>query len=203
MWAYFRGASVERLRKIRTCRSQAWVLTRYFPNTDVYLGVMWVLVSAIDRSLLGFNFVHDVWGLDGYEHEDIISWIMTLRSSVYSVTFAGEYGTSVSRYKIFLYPIPGGTRFLRIVGTCMPDYVVSRSGWPLPSFIRVKALSHSREKRLFASSFPSICLSACISAAPTGRISVKFDIGEFFENLSRKPDLGKIEQKCRAIYMTA
>jgi hypothetical protein len=36
---------------------------------------------------------------------------------------------------------------------------------------------------------PSVCTvlsSACISAASTGWISVKFDIGNFYENLSRK-----------------
>ena len=32
----------------------------------------------------------------------------------------------------------------------------------------------------------SICLSACISAAPTGWIYVKFDIERFYENLSSK-----------------
>jgi hypothetical protein len=31
-----------------------------------------------------------------------------------------------------------------------------------------------------------VLLSACISAAVTGRISVKFGIGDFYENLSRK-----------------
>ena len=43
------------------------------------------------------------------------------------------------------------------------------------------ACSHSRTKRLLTSSCPSVRI---ISAAPTGRISVKFDIG-FYENLSR------------------
>jgi hypothetical protein len=33
----------------------------------------------------------------------------------------------------------------------------------------------------------SVCLSACISTARTGRISVKFRIKDFQENLSRKP----------------
>jgi hypothetical protein len=31
----------------------------------------------------------------------------------------------------------------------------------------------------------SVCLSVCVSA-PAGRVCVKFDIREFFENLSRK-----------------
>jgi len=35
-------------------------------------------------------------------------------------------------------------------------------------------------------SFPS----ACISAADIGRIFVKFDIGDFYENLSRKLEIG-------------
>ena len=33
----------------------------------------------------------------------------------------------------------------------------------------------------------SIRLSACIGSAPTGQISVKFDIGDFHKNMSRKP----------------
>ena len=33
---------------------------------------------------------------------------------------------------------------------------------------------------------PSVCLSAWNKSAPTGRIFVKFDIGAFVENLSRK-----------------
>jgi hypothetical protein len=53
--------------------------------------------------------------------------------------------------------------------------------------------SHTCEKRLLASSSLFVSLSlcssvrpsaACISAAPTGRISVKIDIGDFHENLS-------------------
>jgi hypothetical protein len=48
----------------------------------------------------------------------------------------------------------------------------------------------------------SVCLfvPACISAAPTGRISVKFDIGAY-DNLSKKPNLVKIGLKCRALCM--
>jgi hypothetical protein len=47
------------------------------------------------------------------------------------------------------------------------------------------ARSHSREltpTRFFI----SVSLFACISAAPTGRSSVKFDTGDFYENPSRK-----------------
>jgi hypothetical protein len=36
----------------------------------------------------------------------------------------------------------------------------------------------------------SVNPSACMSAAPTGRISVKLDIGNFHENLSRKSKFG-------------
>jgi hypothetical protein len=38
----------------------------------------------------------------------------------------------------------------------------------------------------------SVCFrfSGCISAAPIGRISVKFYIGDFYEYLSRKPKFG-------------
>jgi len=42
-----------------------------------------------------------------------------------------------------------------------------------------------------------------VSAAATGRISVKFDIRDFYENLSRTPNLVKTGQKYRALYMRA
>jgi hypothetical protein len=35
----------------------------------------------------------------------------------------------------------------------------------------------------------SVCPSACISAATTGRISLKFNIGNFYENLLRNSKL--------------
>jgi hypothetical protein len=43
------------------------------------------------------------------------------------------------------------------------------------------ACSYSHRKCLL---LPS-CPSACISAVPAGQISVKFDIGDCYENLSR------------------
>ena len=46
----------------------------------------------------------------------------------------------------------------------------------------IRASSQSREKNLIHS-FPSVSLSACISATPTGRIYMKFDIGNFYGNL--------------------
>ena len=68
-----------------------------------------------------------------------------------------------------------------------------------------QAHSHSREKRLLASSSPSFPLSfrlsTFISAAPTGRISVEFDAGNFQENLSKIKTLLKIGQKYRSLYM--
>ena len=42
---------------------------------------------------------------------------------------------------------------------------------------------YSHEKRLLHLS----CLSSCISAAPTGQISMKFDAGGLYEDLLRKP----------------
>jgi len=50
----------------------------------------------------------------------------------------------------------------------------------------------SREKQLLASSCLTVRLpvSACISAAPTGRISVKFGIGDFYGKHLRKPKFG-------------
>jgi thiol-disulfide isomerase/thioredoxin len=54
---------------------------------------------------------------------------------------------------------------------------------------------------IWFSSCQSIRLSALIRAAPTGRISVKFRIGDFYENLSRNPSLVDIGQKYRVLYM--
>jgi hypothetical protein len=49
-----------------------------------------------------------------------------------------------------------------------------------------QALSHIRNKSLLPRHvLPSARLPAYISAASTERISVKFDIGDFHENLSR------------------
>jgi len=42
-------------------------------------------------------------------------------------------------------------------------------------------------------SCPSV--SACIIASPTGHISVKFDIGNFFESLSREWEFSSIGAK--------
>jgi len=44
----------------------------------------------------------------------------------------------------------------------------------------------SHEKRPLAASCPSVRLSIYISAAATGRNSVKFNIGDFYENMLRK-----------------
>jgi hypothetical protein len=49
---------------------------------------------------------------------------------------------------------------------------------------------HCREKRLLASSCPSVRLSTCVSTAATGRISSKFDSGGHYENPWRKSILG-------------
>jgi len=50
----------------------------------------------------------------------------------------------------------------------------------------IQVWPYSREKRLLHLS----CLPSCISAAPTGQISMKFDTGGFYENLLRKPKFG-------------
>jgi len=44
----------------------------------------------------------------------------------------------------------------------------------------------SHEERLLFTLRLSFHPSACISAAPTERISMKFDLGDFEENMSRK-----------------
>jgi len=48
-------------------------------------------------------------------------------------------------------------------------------------FRRVRIVAKSAY--YFRHVYPSVCLSASISTAPTGRISVKFDIGDFYGNL--------------------
>ena len=48
------------------------------------------------------------------------------------------------------------------------------------------ALSQNCEKRLYAASCLSVCLSTCNNSAPTGWIFMKFDFSVFFENLLRK-----------------
>jgi len=50
----------------------------------------------------------------------------------------------------------------------------------------IRRIPISSEKRLFPSTSLSVCPSAYIGAAPTVQIFVKFDIGNFHENLSRK-----------------
>jgi hypothetical protein len=47
----------------------------------------------------------------------------------------------------------------------------------------IRAPSQSREKYQTLSSRPFVCISACISATPTGRIYMKFNIGNFYGNL--------------------
>jgi len=43
-------------------------------------------------------------------------------------------------------------------------------------------------------------LSSCINTAPSRQIFVKFNIGDFYENLSRTPNLVKIRKQCQALY---
>jgi hypothetical protein len=51
--------------------------------------------------------------------------------------------------------------------------------------------------------FMSVRLSAPTSAVPTRWIFLKFDFGDFYENLSRNPNLVIIGQKYRALYMNS
>jgi len=44
-------------------------------------------------------------------------------------------------------------------------------------------------------------LYACINMTPSRWIFVKFDIGDFYENLSRTLDLVTIRKQCQALYM--
>ena len=60
--------------------------------------------------------------------------------------------------------------------------------------IRIVAKAH-------ISTVMSVRLYACISAATPGAISMKFGMGNFYENLSKYPNLFKVGQKHRTLYM--
>jgi hypothetical protein len=51
------------------------------------------------------------------------------------------------------------------------------------------------EKRLIASSCVYVCLSACVNSVPTGRVPVKFYIGDLYENLSRNSKFERNQTK--------
>jgi len=65
---------------------------------------------------------------------------------------------------------------------------------------RFAALSHSREKRFLGTFLPlgkapvrfvtSVLLSSCVTAASFGRIFIKFDVGDYYGNLSIKTKFG-------------
>lgn len=58
-------------------------------------------------------------------------------------------------------------------------------------------MENFKQRRKFRLSFH---LSACINAVSTRRISVKFNTGVFYENLSRNPNLVNIIQQCWALH---
>jgi len=60
---------------------------------------------------------------------------------------------------------------------------------------------HHSKKRLLATSCQSACLSKCFSAAPTERISMKFDIVDFTKIRRENKNLFKMQQKYWALYM--
>ena len=62
---------------------------------------------------------------------------------------------------------------------------------PLDSFEGLLFLdAFAQSGKALVTSVTSVRLSACISAAVTGRIFVKFDIEVFYENLSRSSRFG-------------
>jgi len=66
---------------------------------------------------------------------------------------------------------------------------------------------HGREKLLVLSSCPSVCRSVLPSVsmyqrAPTGRISLQFDIGSFMEIWHENRHLFKVKQIYGALYVT-
>jgi len=67
-----------------------------------------------------------------------------------------------------------------------------------------QALSHylrGASMSFVKSVFPFVCLPAYISSAHTGRIFVKFDVGDFYENLYRDSKLVRVEQKYHPLYI--
>ena len=74
-----------------------------------------------------------------------------------------------------------------LVKTSSVNFLVRDSGYPeLVRRVRVNS-----EKRLLASSRLSVCLPVCVGVSPTGRILVKFNIGDLYENMSRNSDFGE------------
>ena len=57
------------------------------------------------------------------------------------------------------------------------------------------------EKYLLFLSCQALRQSTCISAAPIGRIFVKFGIGNFYENVSRDCKFISIRQKYPTLYI--
>jgi DNA-directed RNA polymerase subunit H (RpoH/RPB5) len=64
----------------------------------------------------------------------------------------------------------------------------------------VKALSLTGVASVRSSILPSVRPNI-ISAAPTERISVKFDIGDLIKICRESPNLAQIKQKYRTFYM--
>ena len=78
--------------------------------------------------------------------------------------------------------------------------VVLSSFDAFPQYIRINAeiILHFRPSRFMRNVriynekclFTSSCLYVCISSVPTGRIFIKFRVGEFYENVSRYSGFG-------------
>jgi len=64
----------------------------------------------------------------------------------------------------------------------------------------LKAPSHIHQRRLLASSRPSVHLSTFISPPPTLEMSVKFHIEDPMKICSENPDLDKVGQKWVVIF---
>jgi hypothetical protein len=83
--------------------------------------------------------------------------------------------TSVTNYQSVLLKIPEEQKF-RLRRSCKQVFYYIASQNP--------------EKLPFVSSYPSARLSACVSANLTGRIFVKFGIGDCYEYLSTNSKFG-------------
>jgi hypothetical protein len=90
---------------------------------------------------------------------------------------------------------------LKILRIELRDCSSGRKNWSISrNFLRVLA----RWRKLILSS-PRVCfffyrLWARIRTVCAGQIFVKFDMGNVYKNLSRKPKFVKVEAKCRAHY---
>lgn len=96
--------------------------------------------------------------------------------------------------RLYIYPLPhfrhnptNLKQFLSCVNGCLQMYGI------LNLYSRVHTVAQIAYQLLHVC--PSVLLSACISPAPTEEVFVKFDVGDFWECLQRKPKIFEIREK--------